>query len=842
MRIAVDMQGALTDGSRRRGIGRYTSHLVEALAREARNHELRLVLNTRFEDACSETQRRFRGHLPSGAISSYAVPLSEGFHAPVTHPRRLIADAIVRRHVATLHPDVALFSSIFEIAPEDFSPLDLRSYPARITAAIVYDLIPALFEEHYLQDRKIRQNFFATMDVLKTADLLFAISESARQDAIAWLDLEPDRVVNISAAADDRFRPLHMQEDEKTRLRQRFGLTRPFVMYVSGADPRKNLRGAVEAFAAMSVEVRRLHQLLLVTSLSGANAVAFEQYALELGIEADGLVLARDITDDDLIRLLNTCRAFIFPSLYEGFGLPLLEAMQCGAPVLAGGNSSIPEIVNRSDILFDATRAESAAYALQRVLTEDDLRRDLVEWGTERAKQFTWQRSARLMIDALELHAASANTAPHVMPCELLDLDGAKADFVEVLAGAPQCDGDLEEFVACLLRSVPSFESGVRKRLLIDATDTSQSAHWTGIQRVVRHLVSAFYEFNPSDSLVPVAVRLEGDRAVSIPDFTASVLGHTPVTAPYTIEVEAGDDLFMLDSNWIRYPEYSRIFEDVKLKGGRIITCVYDLIPEFHPRVCLSGVPEVHERWLRAAIATSDAMLCISRAVADELLIYTRRYDLPHVRNLKIGWFHCGSDIRMSRSQTPGPLALQAFGSGRPVFLTVGTLEPRKNHAVLLDAFDSFWQRGGDADLCIIGRRGWNVEALETRILTHPQIGQRLHWLSDASDDDLLYAYKSATAVICPSIAEGFGLPVVEAARMGCPVICSDIAVFREIGADGVLYFPPNEPNSLSSLLERWLTGERPANPSSISQSSWGDAVARIYRVIYEEDWYMTLE
>jgi hypothetical protein len=66
--------------------------------------------------------------------------------------------------------------------------------------------------------------------------------------------------------------------------------------------------------------------------------------------------------------------------------------------------------------------------------------------------------------------------------------------------------------------------------------------------------------------------------------------------------------------------------------------------------------------------------------------------------------------------------------------------------------------------------------------------------------------------------------------------------VFREIGADGVLYFPPNEPNSLSSLLERWLTGERPANPSSISQSSWGDAVARIYRVIYEEDWYMTLE
>jgi glycosyltransferase involved in cell wall biosynthesis len=843
MRISIDMQGALTHGSRRRGIGRYTSQLISAVAQEAHNHDLQLVLNSNFQDACDEIERRFRGYLPKQAFSFYNTPASERHHAPATSPRRRIADTIVRRHIAGLRPDVLLFTSLFEIAPEDFSPLDLRIYPARLTAAIVYDLIPVLFEELYLQDRRVRQNFFVTMDVLKTADLLFAISESARQDAIAWLDLEPDRVVNISAAADDRFRPLNMLEEERASLRMRFGLTRPFVMYVSGADPRKNLTGAVEVFAALPVEVRRSHQLLLVTSLSGEGAVTFGSQARALGLEEDGLVLAQDVTDDDLVKLLNTCRAFLFPSLYEGFGLPILEAMQCGAPVLAAGNSSIPEIVDRSDILFDTTDIRSAAQTLERMLTDDSLRRDLASWGIERAKHFNWQRSARLMLDALERHTGSADIAPHVMPCELLDLDGAKAEFVDLLASAPECDGDLEEFVGYLFRSVPSFKSGSQRRLLIDATDTSQSAHWTGIQRVVRHLVSNFYEFSRPDFLVPVAVRLELDGPVSVPDFTADVLGHPPAAAPYEIEIASGDDLFMLDSNWIRYSDYSNIFETVKRHGGRIITCVYDLIPEFHPQVCRTGVPEVHERWLRAAIATSDAILCISRAVADELVTYIRRYDPPHVRQLKIGWFHCGSDIRMLGSQSiPSPSALLAFGSGRPVFLSVGTLEPRKNYAVLLDAFEHFWARGGAADLCIVGRKGWNVDKLENRLLTHPELGRRLHWLAAASDDDLVHAYRNAAAVVCPSIAEGFGLPVAEGARMGCPVICSDIAVFREIGADGVLYFPANESRSLTSLLERWLAGERPANPGSISQSSWGEAVARIHRVLYEGDWYITLE
>ena len=844
MRVVVDMQGALTDGSRPRGIGRYTVQLVRAMAQERGEHELRLMLNANFQDACRAVTRQFGGYLPRQALSSYAAPISEGYDAPPTSPRRRVADAVVRRHAAGLQPDALLFTSLFEAAPNDFSPLDLRRYPARLTAAIVYDLIPAIFDDLYFRERAARSSFFATMDVLRTADLLLAISDASRQDAIAWLDLDPERIVNISAAADDRFRPLGLSEHERTSIARGMELTRPFVMYVSGSDPRQNLTGAVAAFAALPPEVRSRHQLLLVSRMTEAAAADLQQYAETLGVEPDGLVLASDLSDDDLVRLLNACAAFFLPSLYEGFGLPVLEAMQCGAPVLAAGTSSIPEIVNRADVLFDAARPESAAGTLQRILTDEALRRDLAEWGVRRAKHFTWERSARIALDALQAAAAATTAArPHVMPCELLDLDGARADLVGALADAPECDGQIEDFVDALIRSVPAFQPGASRRLLIDVTDTSQSDAWTGIQRGVRQLTAAFYGRGVADAVVPVAVRLNAAGPISVPDFVAATLGHAQDAAPYPLQVRTGDDLFMLDSNWIRYPDYAPLFAEIGRRGGRVVTCVYDLIPELHPEVCHAGVPAAHERWLRAAIAASDALLCISRAVADELIAYVRRNGLPHRRGLKIGWFHCGSDIlHADRGRVPQAATLRSFGDGRPTFLMVGTLEPRKNHALALNAFDRLWARDVDASLCIVGRRGWNVEFLQERILAHPELGRRLHWLSDASDADLIHAYDHAEAVLCPSIAEGFGLPVVEAARMGRPVLCSDIPVFREIGGEGAAYFPPDDPKALATILEAWLSGERHADPALVSRTSWADAAARIHQIFYGDDWYAVLE
>jgi glycosyltransferase involved in cell wall biosynthesis len=843
MRIAIDMQGALTEGSRPRGIGRYTDQLVSAMAALRGGHTLRLMLNANHADAAAEVSAQYGRLLSPDAVSLYRVPRSQDFHLPATAPLRQVGDAILRRHVAGLQPDVMMTTSLFESSPGDFSPPDLARYPARLTAGILYDLIPLLFENLYLRDPNYERFYRATADSLRNIDLLLAISESAKRDAVSLLGVDPARVVNISAAADDRFRPVEMAEAERMALRARVGIARPFVMYVSGADPRKNLQGAVSAFAALPAALRQKHQLLLVTTLRPEDVAALRLHGESMGMEPDGLVVASNLDDEALARLFNLATAFIFPSLYEGFGLPILEAMQCGTPVLAADNSSIPEIVNRPDILFDAGSTVAAAEALGRVLGDEALRRELSDWGIRRARDFTWENSARRALSAMEERLAGRDIAPHVLPAQLLELDGARAELAVALAPAPQMDAQVPAIVDDLLFSVPQFRENGSRRLLIDATMTQATDMWTGIQRVVRQLTASFYEQEVRGEIVPLAVRLEPEAVFSVPEFVATTLHRPPVGHAHPVEPRAGDDLFMLDSSWEHYARYIPVFHQVEKQGGRIVTCVYDLIPELYPEVCVDSMPALHARWLENAVAQSHGLICISRAVADELITYIRARNLPHRAGLRIGWFHCGADIvRAGSGRPPQQAMLRAFDGRRPVFVSVGTLEPRKAQALALDAFETLWARGVDAGLCLIGKPGWKVEALASRLQNHPEFGKRLHWFTNAKDVDVVHAYNHAEAVLCTSMAEGFGLPIAEAGLMDKPVICSDIPVFREVGGEGAVYFPSGDADGLADTLQDWLAGKLTADPAKVSRNSWADAALRIREVLYDGDWYQTLD
>ncbi|MCI0752671.1 glycosyltransferase family 4 protein [Teichococcus vastitatis] len=841
MRIAIDMQGALTAGSRPRGIGRYTSQLVHAMVQQRGDDDLRLVLNANHAAAAEAVAAEYAPLLPRDAISRYRVPVGSDLHLPPAAPERRLGDAIVRRHIAGLQPDVMMATSLFEPAAADFSPLDLSRYPARLSACILYDLVPLLFRDLYLNNPVAELSYRATAASLAQTHLLLAISESARRDAIRLLDLDPGRVVNISGAADGRFGPLQLSSDQAQPLLARLGLERPFVMYVSGADPRKNLSGAVAAFAALPDPLRQSHQLLLVTNL-GAGEAEFRQKAEALGLPPQQLVLTSGLDDEALVRLMNLATVFLFPSLYEGFGLPVLEAMQCGTPVLAANTSSIPEIIDRGDLLFDAGDNSGAAAGLARLLGDAALRREISDWGIRRAASFTWQRSARTALDAMRERLAEPPPF-HAIPCELLDLDNARTEFGGILAGAPALDERIGAVVDDLLFSVPGFQEGASRRLLIDVSMTQGTDLWSGIQRVVRQVTAAFYEQPLRDGVIPLAVRLEPLAAFSVPDFVAATLDRPPAGLPYQVEIRDGDDLFMLDSSWEHYASFAPVFTEVERQGGRVITCIYDLIPELHPEVCTENMPEVHGRWLANAVRHSHGLICISRAVADELIAYIRNNALSHRPGLRIGWFHCGSNIQRAGTTLPAqPATVQAFAGPQPVFVCVGTLEPRKAQDLALDAFEQLWAQGIDASLCLIGKLGWKVEALAARIRSHPEHGKRLHWLNDARDADVVFAYNHAEAVLCTSLAEGFGLPIAEAARMERPVICSDIPVFREVGGAGAVYFPVGDAAALAGTLRRWLDGERPADPTKVSRNSWADAALRIREVLYEGDWYRRLD
>lgn len=377
------------------------------------------------------------------------------------------------------------------------------------------------------------------------------------------------------------------------------------------------------------------------------------------------------------------------------------------------------------------------------------------------------------------------------------------------------------------------------RRLLLDVTTTAKFDGGTGIQRVVKEVARACHSGGGFD--IPArAVRCEGGRLYSANAFTAK-LGGAETGPDVEIAIEPGDRLLTLADSWNAFDELAPIFDRIRGEGGEIVTCIFDLIPELHPYACHEVTPPRYRAWLRRALVESDAFLAISRTVAEELAAFVAEKRLPHRPGLKIGWFQCGADLAAPSAENPRPKIAQAVSGETPVFLMVGTIEPRKGHRVALKAFEALWARGVEARLVIVGRRGWLEEAVVAEILGHPERGRRLFWFDDVGDGELSYLYDHSRALILPSYAEGFGLPIVEAALRGRAVICSDIPVFREVGRDGALYFRVNDPMALAAAIEDFLSGARRADPAQALRVSWAEAARKIVETIARDDWLTRL-
>ncbi len=377
------------------------------------------------------------------------------------------------------------------------------------------------------------------------------------------------------------------------------------------------------------------------------------------------------------------------------------------------------------------------------------------------------------------------------------------------------------------------------RRLLLDVTTTAKFDGGTGIQRVVKEVARACHSGARFD--IPArAVRCEGGRLYSANAFTAS-LGGAETGPDEEIAIEPGDRFLTLADSWNAFDELAPLFGRIRAGGGEIVTCIFDLIPELHPYACHEATPPRYRAWLRRALLESDAFLAISRTVAEELAAFVAEKRLPHRPGLKIGWFHCGADLAAPPTENPRPKITAAIAGETPAFLMVGTIEPRKGHRIALQAFETLWAKGVDARLVIVGRRGWLEEAIVADIMGHAERGRRLFWFDDADDGELSYLYDHSRALILPSYAEGFGLPIVEAALRGRPVICSDIPVFREVGREGALYFRANDPAALAAAIEDFLSGARRADPARALRVSWAEAARRIVETIARDDWLTRL-
>ncbi|MGD9657573.1 MAG: glycosyltransferase family 4 protein [Methylocystis sp.] len=373
------------------------------------------------------------------------------------------------------------------------------------------------------------------------------------------------------------------------------------------------------------------------------------------------------------------------------------------------------------------------------------------------------------------------------------------------------------------------------RRLLVDVTGTIKRDAGTGIQRVVKEVTRGLYG-GESFNIPAIAVRCAGGRLLTANGFIAELVGGD-AGPDSEIAIEGGDRFLMLSDSWNAFDELAPIFEKIRAEGGEVVTCIFDLIPELYPHACHEVTVPRYRAWLRKALLESDSFLAISRTVADELADYVAAQGLPHRSGLKIGWFHCGSDLALRADAAPDDKLRAAVAGDAPVFLAVGTIEPRKGQRVAIRAFDELWANGRDIRLIVVGRRGWFEEATVNEILTHAEFGRRLFWFDDVDDDALSFLYDQAAALVFPSYAEGFGLPIVEAARRGRAAICSDIPVFREVGGSGALYFRVNDAKALADTIADFLDGRRAGDPKQVLRVAWREAARRIVEVIAREEW-----
>lgn len=287
------------------------------------------------------------------------------------------------------------------------------------------------------------------------------------------------------------------------------------------------------------------------------------------------------------------------------------------------------------------------------------------------------------------------------------------------------------------------------------------------------------------------------------------------------LEHRAGDQLVLLDSSW--HADFFPLAEQLKRDGVGIVSVIYDLIPLTHPQFCDAGLVKVFNHWFDWIARTADGYIAISSTIRDQVRQeMVRRIGEQQVQERWFDYFHLGSELDLiDTTHAVDRDLLGLFKQPEPVFLMVSTIEPRKNHAYLLDAFERAWTAGSQARLCIVGKIGWKCETLIERIRRHPQLNSRLFMFNDLSDQSLEYAYQHSTALVFPSYVEGFGLPLVEAMQRGLPAMGSDIEVFREIGGEFMAYFDLNDPQSLTDLVTGMEhTGAFPAN-RNLDQWQW---------------------
>jgi glycosyltransferase involved in cell wall biosynthesis len=323
------------------------------------------------------------------------------------------------------------------------------------TVATHFDLIPLVYEDQYFRGDAFWTGVYRRiLDVERASDRLIAISRFVREEAVQWLGVDRDRIDVAYPFADSRFRILPEAEVQRllARLRRTVGLPERFILNVGDLHFSKNLSGLLRGYARLPQNVRHSYPLVLVFALPPEARVRLNRLLADAGLGPDDVVTTGFVDDDELAALYNASAFYVHPSRYEGFGLPVLEALQCGKAVLAANAAALPEVAGDAGLLIDPDNPEELAEGLQRLVEDESAREALGARATAQAARFSPRHLGDATLEAYEAargHFSRRRRRPRLAVwTPLPPLRTGVADYSVELLGALDEWADVTVFIA----------------------------------------------------------------------------------------------------------------------------------------------------------------------------------------------------------------------------------------------------------------------------------------------------------------------------------------------------------------------------------------------------------
>ncbi|WP_447882096.1 glycosyltransferase [Serratia fonticola] len=740
MRIVIDLQGAQTE-SRFRGIGRYTISIAKAIIRNNSQHEIFIALSSLFPETIADLKAQFSRLVPAENIVVWYAPGPVRAMERHNAWRGECAEYVREAFLHNLAPDIVFITSLFEGHVDNAVSSIAKFTPKTKVAVLHHDLIPLVQSDVYLQDEVYKEYYLKKINWLKKADLLLTNSDYTSAEVMEWLDIPADKVCTISAATEEHFVISEASDNEFTALKQRYDITRDVVLYAPGGfDARKNFKRLIEAYSKLTTELREKNQLVIVSKLSDSDRSYLRSIAHNVQLREDEMILTGYVSEQDLVVFYQLAKLFVFASLHEGFGLPILEAMTCGAATIGSNVTSIPEVIGYADALFDPYSVESIKEKLHQALSDEIFLNKLKQHAMVQASKFSWDKAGISALNRFEQLVSDTGdvVAGGVSSSQLI------AAISTIKCREEPTDNDLRSTAEAMDRNA--------KRLELQGIDLA-ALSW----RVE----------GPYDSSYSLAlVNREFARALNREN--VGVLLHS-TEGPGDF---APSETFLNDENNADLKEYH---QRVQQRGDRSVNVLSrNLYP---PRVsdmkadvkllhCYaweeSGFPQ---GWINNFNRELDAILCTSEHVRKVLIDNGTKVPVFNVGN------GCEHWERIQSAKQP-QLNAKTFR-----FLHVSSCFPRKGVQAMLVAYGAAFTAKDDVSLIIKTFanphnevQAWLKEAQKQHV-NYPDV---IIIEQDMPEQELKALYEYCDVLVAPSCAEGFGLPIAEAMLSGLPAITTD--------------------------------------------------------------------